>query len=68
LSACPALADIFRMAQASRIDLRIPPRWRKELDELAAEIGLSASDIARLGIRFLLNHRDRLVKIMDDKE
>jgi len=47
----------------SRIDLQIPRAWRKELDELAGEVGLSSSDIARLSIRFLLNHRDKLVKL-----
>ncbi len=56
------------MAQASRIDLRVPPAWRKELDELAAEVGLSASDLARLGIRFLLNNPSLLVKVMSGKE
>jgi hypothetical protein len=56
------------MAHASRIDLRIPPRWRKELDELAAEVGLSSTDVARLAIRYLLLNRDRLLKVMDEKE
>jgi hypothetical protein len=51
------------MTHDHRMDLRLPRTWRKELDELAAEVGLSSSDIARLSIRFLLNHRDRLVKI-----
>jgi antitoxin component of RelBE/YafQ-DinJ toxin-antitoxin module len=55
------------MTQASRIDLRIPPRWRKELDELADEVGLSASDVCRLGLRYLLNHRVSLVRIMERK-
>jgi hypothetical protein len=51
------------LAHDARIDLRIPRTWRKELDELAAEVGLSSTDIARLSIRFLLNHRDKLVKL-----
>jgi hypothetical protein len=49
----------------SRIDLEIPRAWRKELDELAVECGLSSSDLARLGLRYLLNNRDRLLKVMD---
>jgi antitoxin component of RelBE/YafQ-DinJ toxin-antitoxin module len=65
-------AEIGRMttplAHDARIDLRIPSRWRKELDQLADEVGLSATDVCRLGLRYLLNHRDRLVKMMDHKE
>jgi hypothetical protein len=67
LSHCPHLPHIARMTNDHRIDLRLPRAWRKELDELAAEVGLSASDIARLSIRYLLNHRAKLVKIMDGK-
>ena len=46
------------------MDLRLPRAWRKELDALADEVGLSSSDVARLGIRYLLNDRDRLVKVV----
>lgn len=52
----------------SRIDLEIPRTWRKELDELAAEVGLSASDVCRLGLRYLLNHRVQLLKVVNDKK
>jgi hypothetical protein len=55
------------MAQASRIDLRIPPTWRRELDELSQQSGLSAADLGRLAIRYLLLNRDRLLKVMDGK-
>jgi hypothetical protein len=59
------LSHIPRMTNDHRMDLRLPRAWRKELDELAAEVGLSSSDVARLGIRHLLNHPDRLVRILD---
>ena len=56
------------MAQPSRIDLRIPPVWRRELDELSQQSGLSAADLGRLAVRFLLDHKGRLVKIVNDKK
>jgi hypothetical protein len=42
----------------SRIEIRLTPERRQELSELAAEIGISTADIARLAIHQLLHNRD----------
>jgi hypothetical protein len=56
------------MQQATtRFELLIPRAWKRELDQLARESRLSSSDLARLSIRYLLNNRAKLVKIMDEK-
>jgi hypothetical protein len=47
----------------TRFELLIPVDRRLELDRVAAETGLSASDIARHGIRWVLEHRDVLLKL-----
>jgi len=52
---------------ATRFELLLPRPWRRELDKLAAESGLSVSDLTRLAVRFLLDHKGRLVKIVNDK-
>jgi hypothetical protein len=51
------------MAQEARIDLRLPAVWRRELEQLAVEVGISSSDVARLGIRWVLQNRDLLLKM-----
>jgi hypothetical protein len=61
------LAEIAGMTHDARIDLRIPRDWRIKLDEIADEVGLSASDIARLGIRFTLKNRDLVLKLRPGK-
>jgi hypothetical protein len=38
--------------------MRLPAERRRELDALAREVGLNSSDLARLGINWLLEHRD----------
>jgi len=53
---------------ATRFELLLPRPWRRELDKLAAESGLSVSDLTRLAVRFLLDHKGRLVKIVNDKK
>ena len=41
----------------------MPAQRRRELDEFADEAGISAADAVRLGIRWLLEHRDVLLKL-----
>jgi hypothetical protein len=47
---------------SARLEIRLTAQRRRELDELADEAGLSASDLARLGIRWLLDHPNVLLK------
>jgi hypothetical protein len=47
----------------TRLEIRMPAQRRRELDELASEVGLSAADLTRLSIRWLLEHRDALFKL-----
>jgi hypothetical protein len=43
-----------------RFEIRLSETRRRELDALAAECGLSAADIARLGIGWVLRNPDAL--------
>jgi hypothetical protein len=43
-----------------RFVIRLPEKRRRELDALAAECGLSAADVARLGIGWVLRNPDAL--------
>jgi hypothetical protein len=52
----------MKLKHDARLEIRMPAARRRELDELADEAGLSAADLARLGIRWLLEHRDVLLK------
>jgi hypothetical protein len=44
-----------------RFEIRLTPARRQELSALAADVGMSASDLARLAIQRLLNSRDTLL-------
>jgi hypothetical protein len=44
-----------------RFEISLPADRRRELDALAGEVGISASDLARLAITRLLNGRNELV-------
>lgn len=49
------------MDRPTRFEITLPADRRQALNELAAEIGLSASDLARLAInRLLSEHGDML--------
>jgi hypothetical protein len=41
--------------------MRLPRARRAELEALATETGLSTADLARLGINWLLEHREVLL-------
>jgi hypothetical protein len=43
-----------------RFEIRLSETRRRQLDELAAECGLSAADVARLGIGWVLRNPDAL--------
>jgi predicted transcriptional regulator len=55
------------VAHDARIDLRIPRAWRRKLDRLADQVGLSPSDLGRLAIRQFLQCRNLSVKLEDDR-
>jgi hypothetical protein len=46
--------------QDQRFEIRLSETRRRQLDELAAECGLSAAAIARLGIGWVLRNPDAL--------
>lgn len=50
------------MTDGTRFELRLSVERRRQLAELAAESGLSAADLARLGIKWLLDHPGALLK------
>jgi hypothetical protein len=52
-----------RMKRDARLEIRLPAAKRRELYELADEAGLTSSDLVRIGIRWLLQHRDALLKL-----
>jgi hypothetical protein len=45
-----------------RFHVKLPAKTRQELTELAAEAGLSSSDLIRLSLRWMLRHPDRLLR------
>jgi hypothetical protein len=51
-----ARRNFAAMTQNTRFELRLPADQRRELGELAREVGLSSADLARLGIGWLLRH------------
>jgi hypothetical protein len=50
------------MTNDARMEFRLPALRRRELDELAEQAGLSSADLVRLGIKWLLEHREVLLK------
>ena len=54
---------MYAMRHDARLRIRLPAAKRRELDELAADTGLSSADLARIGIRWLLAHRDVLLRM-----
>jgi hypothetical protein len=51
---------------STRFEFQLPADRRRELDQLSEETGLSAADLARLGIRWVLSHRDVLLRPMTE--
>jgi hypothetical protein len=48
------------MKNDSRYEIRLPSQDRHELDAVSDATGISPSDLARIGIRWVLDHRDAL--------
>jgi hypothetical protein len=44
-----------------RFEIKMPPEQRRELDALAQELGMSAADVARVGVHWVLRHRKILL-------
>jgi hypothetical protein len=51
-----------RMKRDTRFEIRLPAANRRELLELAAETGLTSADLVRIGLRWVLTHREALFK------
>jgi hypothetical protein len=49
------------MAETARFEIILPASRRAELEGLAVETGISASALARLAIKRMLNARDELL-------
>ena len=65
MRALPAFArtgHCTRMTNDARIEIRLPEQRRRELVELAAEKGVSRADLVRLGINWLIEHPDAILK------
>jgi hypothetical protein len=45
----------------SRFEIHIPPDRRAALDALAAELGITSSALVRIGVGWVLQHREMLV-------
>ena len=58
----PYVRRIFGGMEQARFDLRLPLSQRRELAVRAAEIGLSSADLARLGIRYILQHPEVILR------
>ena len=61
MSALPTFArtgECTRMTNDARLEIRLPARRLRELDELAAESPVSRADLVRLAICRLLEDRD----------
>ena len=54
--------ECTRMTNDARIEIRLPEQRRRELVELAAEKGVSRADLVRLGIVWLIEHPEALLK------
>jgi len=46
-----------------QMNIRISPERRRELDALAAEVGVSAADLTRFGIGLVLRNRASLFEL-----
>jgi len=57
---CPAFSGIVPDMLDQRFEIRLSEVRRRELDALAAECGLSAADVARPGIGWVLRNPDAL--------
>jgi hypothetical protein len=63
------VSRIGPMPYAVRCDAgRLTPERRQELAGMAADVGISASALARLAILRLLNSRDALVHLSPDND
>jgi hypothetical protein len=49
----------------TRFEFKLPAQRRAELDNLADQAGLTASDLARLAIRRLLDEREVVLKLAE---
>lgn len=45
----------------ARFEIKMRPAQRRELEALAGELDMSAADLARLGITWVLRHRNTLL-------
>ena len=50
------------MSDLSRFEIKIPPDRREALQNLAAELDTSPSELTRMGIVWVLNARDMLLR------
>ena len=50
------------MTNDARLEIRFPEQRRRKLDELAAEKGVSRADLVRMGINWLIDHPDAILK------
>jgi hypothetical protein len=46
---------------SKRFEVSISPDRRAALDDLARELGCSSSDLARIGVSWVLQHREVLI-------
>jgi hypothetical protein len=53
--------------ELARFDLKLPLRQRRELDALAGETGLSRADLVRLGIRYVLQHPEVILRPVEQQ-
>jgi hypothetical protein len=51
--------------ELARFDMKLPLRQRQELASLASEIGLSSADVVRLGIRYVLQHPEVILRAVE---
>ena len=64
-SALPTFArtgECTRMTNDARIEIRLPEQRLRSLVELAAEKGVSRADLVRIGINWLIEHPDAILK------
>ena len=47
----------------ARLEIRMPAASRRELDQLANEVGLSTADVVRISIRRLLQNPEALLRL-----
>jgi hypothetical protein len=48
--------------ELARFDMKLPLSQRRELAAFAGEVGLSSADVARLAIRYMLEHRQLFLR------